>query len=58
MKGMQYGKEEATPAKLLNKHRTTEYSSNIQEDPRHDYELIVQLGDEDMNRVNVKCSQS
>ena len=133
MKGMEYGKEEASSAKLLNKHRTVEYSSNVQEisaaaselvnthkldakpinngdrdnihtrelkqlknmtkvyndplvfaiqlygniremgqllvwiremmadaseDPRHDYELIVQLGDKDMNRVNVKCSQS
>ena len=30
MKGMEYGKEEASSAKLLNKHRTMEYSSIVQ----------------------------
>ena len=30
MKGMEYGKEEASSAKIINKHRTMEYSSIVQ----------------------------
>ena len=35
-----------------------EMKADASEDPRHDYELMVQLGDKDMSRVDVKEMQS
>ena len=40
MKGMEYGKEEASTAKILNKHRTIEFSSIVQKTSAAASELL------------------